>query len=88
MSGFQAYLDGAERASGITPQGFLDLAVAEGLTDAKTSAIIAWLKTDHDLGHGHAANLAQLILKGPAAIATKYNGGAPLRLDGIAAPEL
>ena len=87
MSGFQVYLDGAERASGITPQGFIDQAVAKGLSDAKASEIIAWLKADHGLGHGHAANLAQLILKGPAAIAAKYNGGAPLRLDGIVAPE-
>ena len=88
MSGFQAYLDGAERASGITPQGFLDLAVAKGLNDAKAGEIIAWLKADHGLGHGHAANLAQPILKGPAAIAAKHNDGAPLRLDGIVAPEV
>ncbi|WBQ07502.1 DUF4287 domain-containing protein [Kribbella sp. CA-293567] len=83
MSGFQTYLDNAEKQTGITPREFIRLAGEKNLTTAKAGEIIAWLKTDHGLGHGHAANLAQLITKGPDVIAERYNDGAPLRLDGL-----
>ncbi|MBN9736315.1 hypothetical protein Ae168Ps1_3658 [Pseudonocardia sp. Ae168_Ps1] len=85
MSGFQTYLDNAEAQTGITPRAFLDLAQERGLATAKAGEIIAWLKSDYGLGHGHAANLAQLITKGPDAVADRYNGGEPLRLDGRSA---
>lgn len=83
MPGFQTYLDNAERQTGITPRQFIALAQENGLTGGPAGAVIAWLKTEHGLGHGHAANLAQLIGKDPAVLAEKYNGGVPLRLDGV-----
>ena len=84
MSGFQTYLDNAERQSGTTPRAFIALAEEKGLTTAKVGEIVAWLKADHGLGHGHATSVAQLISKGPEAIAAKHNDGVPLRLDGVA----
>ncbi|GAA4694027.1 DUF4287 domain-containing protein [Nocardioides nanhaiensis] len=83
MSGFQTYLDNAERKTGTTPRQFLDLAHERGLDRAKAAEVIAWLKTEHGLGHGHAANLAQLITKGPEAMAAKYGEDGVLHLDGI-----
>ncbi|ANY06466.1 DUF4287 domain-containing protein [Pseudonocardia sp. HH130630-07] len=82
MSGFQTYLDNAEAQTGVTPRQFLELARERDLTTAKVGEVVAWLKADHGLGHGHAANLAQLITKGPDAVAARYNNGEPLRLDG------
>lgn len=83
MSGFQTYLDNAERQTGITPRQFLDLAQQRGLEQAKAAEVIAWLKAEHGLGHGHAANLAQLITKGPEATAAKYGEHGVLHLDGL-----
>jgi hypothetical protein len=85
MSGFQTYLDNAEQQSGLTPRQFLDLATERGLDRAKAGEIVTWLKTEHGLGHGHAANLAQLITKGPEATAAKYGADGVLHLDGVAA---
>ncbi|NPD05111.1 DUF4287 domain-containing protein [Nocardioides sp. zg-1308] len=85
MSGFQTYLDNAERQTGITPRRFLELATEKGLDGAKAADVITWLKTDHDLGHGHAANLAQLITKSPDFVAEKYGDNGVLHLDGISA---
>jgi Domain of unknown function (DUF4287) len=84
MSGFQTYLDNAERQTGLTPRQFLDLATERGLHQAKAAEVIAWLKADYSLGHGHAANLAQLITKGPEAVSAKYGDGGVLHLDGLA----
>lgn len=84
MSGFQTYLDNAEKQTGITPREFLRLAQERGLTDAKPGAVTAWLKEEYGLGHGHASALARLITKGPGSIAAKHNDGVAVRLDGIA----
>lgn len=83
MSGFQTYLDNAEKQTGITPRRFLELAEERGLLGSKSAEVIAWLKTEHGLGHGHAANLAQLITKGEEATAAKYGDGGVLHLDGL-----
>lgn len=83
MSGFQTYLDNAERQTGITPRRFLELAEECGLMGGKSADVIAWLKTEHGLGHGHAANLAQLITKGVDATAAKYGEDGVLHLDGL-----
>lgn len=53
---FQAYLDNIKAKTGKTPADFKKLAAQKGLLDAGTKAgeIVAWLKKDFELGHGHA----------------------------------
>jgi Domain of unknown function (DUF4287) len=53
---FQAYLDNIKAKTGKTPEDFKKLAEKQGLLkpDVKAGAIVAWLKKDFDLGHGHA----------------------------------
>jgi hypothetical protein len=63
MSKGQAYVDNVETSTGLTPRRFIELADERGLgsTDTKTGEIIAWLKADYELGHGHAMAIAQVI---------------------------
>lgn len=88
---FQAYLDNAEKQTGITPNAFIELAKQYGFTtESKSSEIVAWLKNDYKLGHGHANAIAHVIKNG-ANIGSKHvnSGGTHsdqsdvLRLDGI-----
>ncbi len=88
---FQAYLDNIEIKTGKTPQEFIDLAKEKGFTsETKAGEIIAWLKEDFALGHGHAMSLVHVIKKGPK-ISDKHVGRSgphgdesdTLRLDGI-----
>jgi hypothetical protein len=79
---FQAYLDNAEKQTGITPRGFLELAAGKNLT--KAGEIVAWLKAEHGLGHGHATAIARLVTKGPEFVAEHHTGGV-LHLDGLTA---
>ncbi|MES2006052.1 MAG: DUF4287 domain-containing protein [Bacteroidota bacterium] len=53
---FQAYLDTIKRLTGKTPEDFKKLAAKKGFLhpEIKAGAIIAWLKEDFSLGHGHA----------------------------------
>ena len=53
---FQAYLDNIEEKMGKTPREFVALARERGYDDPSTKAgvIVDWLKTDFDLGRGHA----------------------------------
>jgi hypothetical protein len=53
---FQAYLDNIERQTGKTPEGFRALAQRNGLLreGLKAGELVAWIKRDFDLGHGHA----------------------------------
>ncbi|MFA5835141.1 MAG: DUF4287 domain-containing protein [Bacteroidota bacterium] len=53
---FQAYLDNIKAKTGKTPDDFKNLAAKNGLLKAGTKAgqIVAWLKKDFELGHGHA----------------------------------
>ena len=58
---FQAYLTNIKAKTGKTPEDFKKLAEEKGfltkgkLKDGvKAGDIIAWLKEDFDLGHGHA----------------------------------
>ena len=84
---FQAYLDAAERKTGLTPQQFLDLAAENHLTNH--GELVAWLKDDYGLGAGHAAALARVITHGPE-FEVKHTSGThrdesgTLRLDGVA----
>jgi len=53
---FQAYLDNIQTKTGKTPDEFKKLAEEKGLLkpDVKAGQIVAWLKEDFELGHGHA----------------------------------
>jgi hypothetical protein len=88
---FQAYLDNIEMKTGKTPNDFIALASEKGFTsETKAGEIVAWLKADYELGHGHAMALVHVIKNG-ATISDKHvdsNGthadpSNTLRLDGI-----
>lgn len=58
---FQAYLDNIKARTGKTPADFKKLAGQKGFLNKgklvagiKAGQIVAWLKEDFDLGHGHA----------------------------------
>jgi hypothetical protein len=53
---FQAYIDNIKAKTGKTPEEFGALARKAGLLgpEARAGAIVAWLKKDFALGHGHA----------------------------------
>lgn len=53
---FQAYIDNIQKKTGKTPDDFRRLAEKKGLlkTGVKAGEIVAWLKEEHGLGHGHA----------------------------------
>lgn len=88
---FQAYLDNIEKQTGKTPNEFIALAKDKGFTsDTKAGEIVAWLKQDYSLGHGHAMALVHVIKRGPV-IGDKHVGTSgthaddsnTLRLDGL-----
>ena len=56
---YQAYLDTIKAKTGKTPEDFQKLAAQKGLS--KYPELMAWLKTDFGLGHGHANVIAQLV---------------------------
>jgi len=65
---FQAYLDNIQTKTGKAPADFRSLAAAKGYADAKglrpgikAGDIIAWLKQDFALGHGHAMAIVALL---------------------------
>ena len=56
---FQAYLNNIESKTGKSPDVFAALAnskgfIVNGELTVKAGDIVAWLKNDFDLGHGHA----------------------------------
>lgn len=53
---FQAYLDNVKAKTGKTPEDFRALAKEAGILTPglKASDLVAWLKKDFNLGHGHA----------------------------------
>ncbi len=58
---FQAYIDNIKTKTGKTPADFKKLAEQKGFLNKgklvegiKAGQILAWLKEDFDLGHGHA----------------------------------
>ena len=53
---FQAYIDNIKIRTGKTPDDFRKLAEEKGLLKpgVKAGEIVAWLKKDFGLGHGHA----------------------------------
>jgi Domain of unknown function (DUF4287) len=65
---FQTYLDNIQEKTGKTPEEFMKLAKKKGFSDGvslrdgvKAGDIVAWLKTDFELGHGHAMAIFALI---------------------------
>ncbi len=61
---FQAYLDNVKAKTGKTPEDFIKLAAEKGLT--KHGELVAWLKSDFGLGHGHANAITRVILSADA----------------------
>ena len=57
----QAYLDNIRAKTGRTPEDFHREAKSRGILgpDVTATKIAAWLKRDHDLGHGHAMAIVQ-----------------------------
>jgi hypothetical protein len=53
---FQAYLDNIRTKTGKTPEQLKALAAKAGVykRDMKASALVAWLKEEFGLGHGHS----------------------------------
>ena len=74
---FQAYLDNIESKTGKTPQEFVILAKTKGYDDpkTKTGSIIDWLKTDFDLGRGHAMAVVYIIKNGDTIGNKHVNSG-------------
>ncbi len=64
---FQAYLDTVYSKTGKTPADFALLAQQKGLT--KHGELVAWLKSDFALGHGHANAVVAALLKSEARAA-------------------
>ncbi len=65
---FQAYIDTIQTRTGHGPEQFQRLAAAKGFADdeglkagVKAGDIIAWLKRDFALGHGHAMAIVALL---------------------------
>ncbi len=61
---FQAYLDTIKEKTGLTPADFAKLAAKRGLV--KRADLMAWLKTEYGLGHGHANVIAHLLVNADA----------------------
>ena len=65
---FQAYLENIQAKTGKSPEEFKKLAEKKGFLQkgklnpqVKAGEIVAWLKEDFDLGHGHAMALYALF---------------------------
>jgi Domain of unknown function (DUF4287) len=65
---FQAYLDNIQAKTGKSPADFRRLATDKGFAErgklklgVKAGAVVAWLKADFGLGHGHAMAVVALL---------------------------
>ena len=65
---FQAYIDNVEAKTGHSADALKAQAIAKGFADTaglapgiKAGAIIDWLKSDYDIGHGHAMSIVAWI---------------------------
>jgi hypothetical protein len=56
---FQAYLDNIEAKTGKQPDDIVGMVRAQGLS--KPAEVIAWLKREFDLGHGHSMAIVSLL---------------------------
>jgi hypothetical protein len=64
----QAYISNIQAKTGKSPEDFKELGEAKGFLEngvlregVKAGAIIAWLKEDFQLGHGHAMAIVALF---------------------------
>jgi hypothetical protein len=73
---FQAYLDNIQVKTGKSPDAFRKLATKKGFaeggklkTGVKAGDVVAWLKAEYALGHGHAMAIVALLkgMKGEAS---------------------
>jgi hypothetical protein len=73
---FQAYIDNIQAKTGKSPDDFRKLATKKGFAESgrlkmgvKAGAVVAWLKADYALGHGHAMAIVALLkgMKGEAS---------------------
>jgi Domain of unknown function (DUF4287) len=60
---YKAYIDNIQAKTGKTPEDFQRMAKQKGLE--KHGELLAWLKDDCGLGHGHA-NAIILYIRNPA----------------------
>jgi len=65
---FQGYLRNIEAKTGKSPDDFRQLAATKGLArdgrlaeGVRAGDIVRWLKSDFDLGHGHAMAIVALL---------------------------
>ncbi len=65
---FQAYINNIKEKTGKGPEDFKKLADKKGFTskgvllpEVKAATILAWLKEDFDLGHGHSMAIYALL---------------------------
>jgi hypothetical protein len=65
---FQAYIDNIKKKTGKGPEDFIELAGKKGFLEkgklkpeVKAGEIVAWLKKDFELGHGHAMAIYALL---------------------------
>jgi len=66
---FQAYLDNIQTKTGKSPEDFIRLAAEKGFT--KHADLLKWLKSEFELGHGHATAMTHYILQAGAPKVTK-----------------
>jgi hypothetical protein len=59
---FQAYLDNIQARTGKRPEAIAGMVRAQGLS--KPAEIIAWLKSEFDLGRGHSMAIVSLLRSG------------------------
>lgn len=73
---YQAYLDNIKAKTGKTPDDFRVLAAKRRLT--KYPEIMSWLKSEFELGHGHANAIAHEIVNADAPKVTQDEAIAKL----------
>jgi hypothetical protein len=78
---FQAYLDNIQAKTGKSPADFRRLATDKGFAErgklksgVKAGAVVAWLKAEFDLGHGHAMAIVALLKGKKGELPPKKSG--------------
>ncbi|MEP6750143.1 MAG: DUF4287 domain-containing protein [Bacteroidota bacterium] len=68
MINVETYIENIKKKTGKTPGDFKKLAITNGLFEkgvlkptVKAADVIAWLKKDFDLGHGHSLAIYHIL---------------------------